>query len=46
MRRPWLSYWPPWQGHANPVALACTGQPRCMHVFAIAVNLSLPSLRM
>ena len=35
------SYWPPWHGQPNVLPKARTGQPRCMQVLAIAVNLSL-----
>ena len=45
MRLPGVAYWPPWHGQEKPVGLACTGHPRCMQVFEIAVNLLLPSLR-
>ena len=47
MRLPSMSYWPPWHGQPKPdEPKTRTGQPRCMQVFAIAVNSSLPSLRM
>jgi hypothetical protein len=45
VRRPSLSYWPPWHGHANEVPFSSTGQPRCMQVFETTVNELSASLR-
>src|SRR5204862_1415769 len=40
VRAPFVSYWPPWHGHAKPRLVAAIGQPRCMHRVENTTNIA------